>query len=250
VRRLATATRAGSARLQAREQPSRDRRAQWLLDLQRTSGNAAVTRLVQRAPNDRPASTDVADTASAGPKTDIHARVIGVSVVNKRTRITIASGTDQGIEVGMKGAITDSSGVPFEGFTIEEAEGRLSYATVQPTVDEVNTHSKVVIGPSVEKLGEQRATADVHARVLGVSVVGGRTRILIGRGRYQGVQVGMAGALLRPGGAEGEDFTIEEAEHRWSYAFVGATVDEAEHSVGVVIKAASSASAGMDDKQF
>jgi len=207
-----------------------------------------VSRLVQRAPSDRPASTDVADTASAGPKADIHARIIQVSVVAGKTRITIASGPDQGVEVGMRGAITDSSGAPLEGFTIEDAEGRVSHATVHLSPEEVEKLSEVVIGPSAAHLDDRRATSDVHARVLANSIVGGRTRITIGSGQQQGIQAGMTGALLGPGDREIADFTIESADHRMSYAFVEATLDQVHEATGVVIKA--SAGSAMDDKQF
>lgn len=225
-----------------------------MLYLQRQSGNAAVTRLLQRAPADRPASTDVADAAGVKPAPNgggepIHARVIGVSVDGGATRITIASGTDQGIAVGMPGALLDPSGSPYVDFKVEDAAERISHAHVRATVDEVEAAGQVVVGENVVPT-PRRPTADIRARVLATSVVEGAARITIGSGRQQGVEVGMSGSLLGPDGKETADFTIDEVEFRLARANVPATFDQVKTSTDVVIKAASFTPENMDDKQF
>src|ERR1700722_11760432 len=97
---------------QAEEKGAGERRAleapeSRVLDLQRHLGNAAVARLLQRAPHDRPASTDApgATGSSPGPAPkkaaeDIHARVIQYSLDEGRGKITIGSGPDQGCRSG------------------------------------------------------------------------------------------------------------------------------------------------------
>jgi hypothetical protein len=127
--------------------------AQPLLDLQRSSGNAAVARLLQRAP-DRPASTDApgqSGSGSAAPKkaaADIHARVLKYEVDQGVGLITIGSGPDQGVQVGMSGSLLRPNGQEYADFTIESASGRVSTAHVHATADEVNANSDVVIKPA------------------------------------------------------------------------------------------------------
>lgn len=133
----------------------------YILDLQRRFGNTAVTGLVQRAPRERAASTDVADlrgaakrrgrTAKATPKKavpDIHARVIKYDVDNGVGLITIGSGPDQGVQVGMSGSLVRSNGKEVADFTIEKAEGRVSYAHVEVIADQVRANPNVVIKAS------------------------------------------------------------------------------------------------------
>lgn len=135
-----------------------------LLNLQRRFGNAAVTTLVQRAPRDRPASTDVADLAgghrrhgrssTGAPKkavADIHARVIKYDIDQDQALITIASGPDQGVQVGMSGSLLLSDGTEYADFVIEKASGRVSSAHLplgQATEDQVSANPQVVIKAS------------------------------------------------------------------------------------------------------
>jgi hypothetical protein len=142
-------------------QRSAEQPEDYLLDLQRRFGNAAVSGLVQRAPRERAASTDVADlgggpkhrghAAKAPPKksvADVHARVIKYDVDQGQGRITIASGPDQGVQVGMSGSLVRSNGTEYADFTIETAEGRVSSAHVEATEDQVNANPMVVIKAS------------------------------------------------------------------------------------------------------
>ena len=124
-----------------------------LLDLQQQYGNAAVTRLVQRTPKDRPASTDAPghhDKAPAkkAPAADIHARVIKSDIDQDMVRITIGSGPDQGVQVGMAGSLVKANGMEVADFTIETASGRVSTAHVKVILDQVNADPNVIIKAS------------------------------------------------------------------------------------------------------
>jgi hypothetical protein len=141
-----------------RERPERslDRPQETLLDLQQMSGNAGIARLLQR--KDRPASTDVADTEGGGKHgdkpppakavADIHARVIKYDIDDGKTLITIASGLDQGVKVGMSGSLVQPNGKEIADFTIEQSEGRISKAHVQAIPDQVRAAEGVVIKAS------------------------------------------------------------------------------------------------------
>src|SRR5689334_7329082 len=124
---------AARPRVQRSEEQPQDR----LLQLQRSSGNSAVSELVQRRP--RAASTD-APWAKKQPKApvkkaeDVHARIIKFDVDEAGNQITIASGPDQGIEVGMEGSLVSDSGREIEDFVIETASGRVSTTHVRATV--------------------------------------------------------------------------------------------------------------------
>jgi hypothetical protein len=139
------ATRAKNAEVQrAAEEPE-------LLKLQRSSGNSAVTGLVQR------------DKHKAPPKKAEHkmikARVIGVQVKDSKTYITIASGTDQGVTEGMKGWLLNKDGGHIVSFDVDSAKGGTSYAYVEASIDEVNQSSGVELDsataqPDWRKLGD------------------------------------------------------------------------------------------------
>jgi hypothetical protein len=145
----------------AREQRSPEQPQEYLLDLQQKVGNAAVTRLVQRRPSGGAASTDVADV-SGGPKHhghsahkappkkagDVHARVIKYDIDKDMGLITIASGPDQGVQVGMSGSLILANGTEYEDFTIEKADGRVSTARVHANLDQVSANPQVVIKAS------------------------------------------------------------------------------------------------------
>ena len=156
-----TSRKADQGTSRARIQRSADQPQDDLLDLQRRFGNTAVTELVQRAPRDRPASTDIADVAGGAkrggrpaeppakePTADIHARVIKIDIDEAGTRITIASGPDQGVQVGMSGSLVTSKGREVADFVVESAEGRVSIAHVQATFDQVRADPQVVIKAS------------------------------------------------------------------------------------------------------
>lgn len=146
---------------QARDAGSPEGREDYLLDLQRRFGNAAVTTLVQRAPKDRPASTDAPGrrpkpkkgrgTTKAPPKkaaADIRARVIKLEIDKGEALITIASGQDQGVKVGMDGSLVKPNGTEVADFIIEKAAGGVSWAHVKATLDQVRENPSVLIKAS------------------------------------------------------------------------------------------------------
>jgi hypothetical protein len=129
-----------------------------LLDLQRLAGNEAVAHLVQRAPRDRPASTDAPGARRKKPpkgkgppaKTaeDIRARVVKYEVVKGEGMIGIASGVDQGVKVGMTGSLLAANGSESADFVIDQVVGGISYAHIKATQDQVNSNPYVIIKAS------------------------------------------------------------------------------------------------------
>ena len=127
-----------------------------LLGLQRQVGNAAVSRILQRTPRDRPASTDApwaskhhrSKPAPAKKAPDVHARVIKYDIIHDKTMITIASGPDQGVQVGMSGSLVQANGREVADFVIESAEGRVSRAFVDAIPDQVIANPHVVVKAS------------------------------------------------------------------------------------------------------
>ena len=136
---------------------SAEGREDYLLDLQRRFGNSAVTTLVQRAPKDRPATTDApgrrapkGGSKKAPPKkaaADIRARVIKFEVDKGEGLITISSGQDQGVKVGMSGSLLKEDGTEYADFTIEKVTG-VSLAHVKASQDQVNANPNVIIKAS------------------------------------------------------------------------------------------------------
>ena len=62
--------------------------------------------------------------------------------------ITISSGTDQGVQVGMRGSLVKSDGTEYADFEIEKAAGGVSSAHVTATQDQVGANPYVVIKAS------------------------------------------------------------------------------------------------------
>jgi hypothetical protein len=152
-----TLRRARGARDGARAHALPEQPRHQVLDLQRQVGNAAVARLIQRTPKDRPQSTDapwVKRPKRKKPKKleDIKGpRIIMTAIVDGKTRITIGSGPEQGIQVGMAGRLLSTAGGEVAGskFTVDWAEGKVSKAFIDMTIDEVRYHGlKVVIKAS------------------------------------------------------------------------------------------------------
>lgn len=155
------ALRPGSKRAtHARADTPAEGRDDYLLDLQRRFGNAAVTTLVQRAPKDRPATTDAPGrrrkpkkdgSKKEPPKkaaADIRARIIKIETDKGESLITIASGTDQGVKVGMAGSLIKADGTEVADFVIERAGGGVSWAHIKATQDQVNANPNVIIKAS------------------------------------------------------------------------------------------------------
>lgn len=126
-----------------------------MLELQRTLGNAAVTRLVQR--RDRPASTDAPGAHHGGghhaappkkPAADIHARVLRYDIDQGTGRVLMSAGTDQGVQVGMPGSLLEENGSEYVDFTVESVRGAACEAHVHATQDQVNRGSNAIIKAS------------------------------------------------------------------------------------------------------
>jgi hypothetical protein len=118
-----------------------------LLKLQRSSGNAAVTQLVQR------------DKTKKAEHKLIKARIIGVQVKDSKTYITIGSGTAQGVTEGMKGWVVNEGGHRLVSFDVDKASGGASYAYVEASIDEINQYGRVELDsataqPDWRKLGD------------------------------------------------------------------------------------------------
>jgi hypothetical protein len=155
VDRKRTIRRSARRRPPARAQALAEEPGHQLLDLQRQLGNGAVTRLIQRTPKDRPQSTDAPWVSKRRPKpkpakklSDISARVIKGDIDAGKTRITIGSGPEQGVQVGMTGALVSTKGRELASFVIDSATERISRAYIDTILDEVRRNPQVVIHAS------------------------------------------------------------------------------------------------------
>lgn len=125
-----------------------------LLDLQRQIGNRAVTTLVQRAPRDRPATTDAPGShpkpGKPAPKqaaADIPARVLKFETDKDQGLITLSRGTEAGVKLGMAGSLL-ADGKEYADFTIEKVDGGTSKAHVSATQDQVGHGPSAIIKAS------------------------------------------------------------------------------------------------------
>lgn len=199
---------------------------------------------------ERPASTDVADLEeiddashdasdharrrpTAGPSEDDRwgagevahergGRIIGVSVVGGRNKVTIGLGEKQGVRVGMEGYLKKGAGMAAD-FSIESVTERTSTAFVDLPMDLIQQHSQVVVNPAAMPKAESKH--DMKARVISISVEGGQTKIMIGFGSNHGARYGMKGQLLSESGGVWRTFAIAEEHPDHSVAYIDDTVD-------------------------
>lgn len=151
-------------------------------------------------------------------------RIINVSIVGGRTRITIGLGRKQGVRVGMEGYVKKGDGM-LADFQIDSTGDRTATAMVDATPDMLHDHNMVMVNPShMPKSSEPQK--DMKSRVVGVSIIGGRTQILIGRGISHGARPGMAGYLVGSGGKPFAKFHLEEVGASASKAFIDYTIDQ------------------------
>lgn len=153
-----------------------------------------------------------------------HGRILQVQVHGNMTRITIGLGEKQGVSPGMMGYVQKGSGM-LADFQIESVSDRVAYAMVEATPDMLKDHSQVVVNPS-QMPKSSEAEGDMKARLLKIDIVGGKTRITIGRGTSNGARSGMSGYIAGSGGKPYEKFVIDEAHSTFSTAFVERTFDE------------------------
>ena len=171
--------------------------------------------------------------ATAGPSADdrfgpglvgtnMQSRILAVAVDNDRTRVTMSRGKYHGVHVGMEGYIKAAGGMLSE-LQIDTVEERRCQAFVDVTPDELKNHLYATLNPT--SMPKRVINKEFSARIIGVSVEGGRTKIIIAQGSTHGVTAGMRGHLAGPDGREGAELTIEGTTARQSFAFVAGTVD-------------------------
>lgn len=208
---------------------------------------------------ERPASTDLADVIeqdssseasehqrkrpTAGPSEsdrfgegkvayEALGRILRVDVVDGRTRIMIGLGQQQGVHVGMEGYVKEGDGMAAQ-FSIEEVRERTALAFVPLPVDVVQRHHQAVVNPAA--MPKAPEVKDRTARILGISVVGGKTRILIGLGSNHGARGGMKGYLVDDSGRAHADFVIAEEHPGHCVAYVDEIVDQVRAHPNAVI---------------
>ncbi|HEY5934393.1 MAG TPA: hypothetical protein VIU61_07160 [Kofleriaceae bacterium] len=195
------------------------------------------------------ASTDLADVVKYSPEDedkfaekarkergkslpkDVPGRIVGMSVEGERTRLMI-SGRFKGM-TGIEGYIKSGSDM-LARFRISLQDDTLATAYVDLEPDLLREHlTDVVINPtSMPKSSERRK--DIATRVIADSVVGGRTRILIGVGTIHGVRDGMKGHLL-DNGKPYVRFVLTKVSSRTSEAFVDTTIDDVRNHKSIML---------------
>jgi hypothetical protein len=167
----------------------------------------------------------------AGPVgSDVNGRIIGLSVKGGQTEIMIGLGSKQGVHVGMEGYIKHGDGM-FADFQVHHVDERISRAMVDATPDAIQHNgTNVVVNPA--SMPKPQAKTDTKARIIGVSIEGGKTKIMIGLGARHGAKWGMKGHIVGP---RGESFEITEVHPGHSTAIVEATVDMIQHGALEVI---------------
>lgn len=153
---------------------------------------------------------------------DRPARVLTESVQRHGTEITISGGLKQGVTVGMTGYLT-GPGRTYD-FTIASVEATTAKAVVETTPDEIRAHPQVIINPSVKPTTAKHQ--DLPAQLLHIEVVQGGTRIVISKGRMQGVAAGERGIVADASGRQLVSFALDEVESNISRATVELTPDQ------------------------
>lgn len=186
------------------------------------------------------ASTDIADVTKYSPEDEdkfeekarkergkglpknVPGRIVGISVEGNKSRILI-SGAFKGMS-GIEGYIKDGPNM-LAKFRISLRDDTTAVALVDLAVDHLQQHlTDVVLNPtSMPKSAERRK--NIGTRVIGVSVVAGKTKILIGAGSSHGVRDGMKGHLL-DNGKPYERFVLTKVSSLTSEAIVDTTIDD------------------------
>jgi hypothetical protein len=215
----------------------------------------------QRDAADRPQSTDVADldggaadqssahqrkegrhrderySSNEDVASDVQGRILKVDVVKEDdrevSRIVIGLGHDQGIFEDMEGYVKAGDGM-LADFHVSHVKERTCVATVAVTPDQLREHHQVVLNPT-SKPKSSEVQANVDARIIGLRIEGGKTKILIGRGASHGARDGMIGYVVDASGRNIADFTIEKANPTHSEAFVALIPDQVSHAAKVVL---------------
>jgi hypothetical protein len=215
----------------------------------------------QRDAADRPQSTDVADldggsadaqsahqrkdgrhrderySSNEDVASDVQGRILKVDVVQQDeqtvSRIVIGLGQEQGVFEDMEGYVKAGAGM-LADFHVHSVKDRTCVAEVAVTPDQLREHHQVVLNPT-SKPKSSEVQANVEARVIGLRIEGGKTKILIGRGASHGARDGMVGYVVDASGRNIADFTIEKANPTHSEAFVALIPDQVSRAAKVIL---------------
>lgn len=83
----------------------------------------------------------------AAPRTNMRARIVGITRTGERTRLVIGYGEKHGARWGMPGYVAGGDGRPFEEFKLEEVDLTKSIAYVSASVDQIRAYPTVVLNP-------------------------------------------------------------------------------------------------------
>lgn len=171
------------------------------------------------------------DRAKGLPK-DVTGRIISMSVVGDKTKILIGARV-KGMQ-GVEGYIRRGDGM-LARFRIGLWDHRTAFAFVDLTPDQLSPYAEnVIINPSSMPAKSERRK-DIATRVVNIDIVGGRTRIMIGRGSSHGVRDRMSGYIHAEGGKPYESFVLSKVSSLHSEAFVDATLDQVHRNMSVMV---------------
>jgi hypothetical protein len=159
-----------------------------------------------------------------GAAVDASGRILGIQIHNvdgkQMTQIMIGIGQPQGVRQGMEGYVMDVNN-HIHHFWITNVHDRVSYANVDATPDSLHGAHAVVNPTSMPKSTETKQ--DMNARILGVSIENGMTRIILGTGDH--ARAGMKGYIVGFGGKPYEHFEVTEVRSGAAIAYVHANID-------------------------
>ena len=163
---------------------------------------------------------------------DIGARVVSVSIEGKKTKVGFAIDKKK-VKSGMVALLMHGDALLAQSGISDHGDG-IAYGWYDLTPDMIHTATRVVINPSsIPKSASPHN--DIKARIVGVSVIEGKTQIMIAMGTSHGVRDGMEGYCMKDdsGGYHlGSRFHIKEAGSLTSKAIVEMSVDEVYHLGG------------------
>lgn len=161
---------------------------------------------------------------------DISARLINIEVVGNKTKVGFGIDPKK-VHNGMTVLLMHNDALLAMSGLVVDATNHYAYGFVDLTPDMIQQRANhIVINPSsIPKSASPHP--DIEARIVGVSVVGGKTQIMIGMGTSHGVRAGMDGYCLDAGGKYhvGSRFHISEVGSMHAKAIVDMTVDEVYH---------------------
>jgi hypothetical protein len=131
--------------------------------------------------------------------TCLQARIVGVQIEGKRTRLLMAMPRGADVRVGGHGHVEGVFDSTFEITAITEDKFfAVAYTSNRVDTNELAGHSKALIECQTP---HKPATQPVRARIIKREELGGRNRITISAGYAQGVFEGMQGRIEMKNGA-------------------------------------------------